>query len=77
MTRGIMVVAVAAAALLPAATPATADPICVGIDKEGTFGPPVGVGPVCVPYSGATHCRETEIGLSPTLIISIYACVPR
>ena len=77
MTRWLAGVAIAAAAAVPMAAPAAADPICVGVDKVGTFGPPLTVGPVCVPYGGATHCRYTDIGITPTLLLRVYTCVPR
>ncbi len=77
MTRSLVAVAALAAAVFPAAGPAAADPICVSVDRTGSSGPPLGIGPVCVPYGGATHCRAIDVGFAPPFIVTVYVCVPR
>lgn len=76
MTRWLVGVAVVAAAF-PMSTPASADHLCVGIVKVGTFGPPVAVGPVCAETGLTHHCRITEIGVVPTLRFDLHTCTPR
>ena len=77
MTRSLVAAAAVVAALYPAAGPAAADPICVTVDQTGSSGPPLSIGPLCVPYNGTTHCREVDLGLSPTFIITVSTCFPR
>jgi hypothetical protein len=77
MTRWLAGVAVAAAAAFGPAAPAPADPVCAGVDLVTNAGHPVTLGPVCVPYPGATNCRSTEIGVVPTVVVLLYTCTPR
>jgi len=77
MTRVLAAAAVVAAVAFPMASPASADHVCVGIEKIGTFGPPLSIGPICQPTGIAHNCRTTDIGITPTLILEVYTCLPR
>ena len=77
MTRLLAGLAVVAVAAFPLAGPASADHVCVEVDKAGTFGPPLTIGPVCLPTGLSHQCRTTEIGLVPTVVIYLYTCAPR
>lgn len=76
MTRWLAAAALAVAAF-PMAVPASADHACVGVVKGGTIGPPLSVGPVCVPTGVAHNCRFTDIALSPTVTLTLVTCLPR
>lgn len=71
---GGLAIAVAAVSFTPA--PATASHVCVGIEKEGTLGPPLTIGDRCQPTAGHL-CDTTELGVHPTLMVLVHFCVPR
>lgn len=61
---------------VPGASSAFADPVCAGAIYTGTVAGDGGVGPSCAPYPLATTCVSDTTGLSPTLVVKPYACVP-
>lgn len=72
-----VVVAAAAGAFFPA--PASADPICVRVQRTGTLPPPLDTGLICVPFVDvpATNCQTRVIDTTSLNQITIYFCLPR
>jgi hypothetical protein len=64
-------VTAAAVAFAPAASAAE---LCVEVDKTGTIGPPLTVGPVCVPYTGPDVCRTLDLTFHPTAGLELTVC---
>lgn len=76
MSKRIVGLAVAVAAVSFTPAPASASHACVGIEKAGTLGPPLSIGGPCQP-TPAHLCRTTDLGLHPTLVVLVHVCVPR
>ncbi|HEX8004153.1 MAG TPA: hypothetical protein VF519_15805 [Mycobacteriales bacterium] len=75
---GLAAVAAVAVSIVPA-TAETGDPtLCYEVTRTGTVGPPVHVGPICVPfYDGPVNCQPTTVTTTPLNVITISWCVPR
>lgn len=58
------------------ATRASAEPLCYDAKVMTAFTGTVTVGPLCIPYSGATDCIPAGTGLGSLFTVTADVCVP-
>ena len=82
MRTSLALVALTAAAFTPVTHaqegPGRVPTLCYEVWRTGTVGPPVHVGPFCVPIlMPPENCQTTVITTTPLNVVTIYWCVPR
>ncbi|HEV2890425.1 MAG TPA: hypothetical protein VGX28_08615 [Frankiaceae bacterium] len=77
--RTSLALAAAAVVVAPATVPAAeATPLCYAVVRAGTLGPPLTVGPVCVPVlSPPANCQATTVSTTALNVVTLYYCLPR